>query len=69
MGYKIVSEYERAVIFRLGRLKSNRAMGPGLFWTLPCTDEFTKIDMRTISFDVPPQEILTKVKINTGVPH
>ena len=37
-------------------------MGPGLFWTLPCTDEFTKVDMRTISFDVPPQEILTKVK-------
>jgi len=67
MGYKIVSEYERAVIFRLGRLKSNRAMGPGLFWTLPCTDDFTKIDMRTISFDVPPQEILTKDSVTIAV--
>ena len=58
---KIVQEYERAVIFRLGRLKSQQAVGPGLFWTLPCTDEYVKVDMRTISFDVPPQEILTKV--------
>jgi len=66
-GYKIVAEYERAVIFRLGRLKSHRAMGPGLFWTLPCTDEFTKIDMRTISFDVPPQEILTKDSVTIAV--
>jgi len=66
-GMKIVQEYERAVIFRLGRLKSQQAVGPGLFWTLPCTDEYVKVDMRTISFDVPPQEILTKDSVTIAV--
>ncbi|XP_078512335.1 stomatin-like isoform X5 [Lissotriton helveticus] len=53
---KIVQEYERAVIFRLGRVNRSGAKGPGLFWILPCTDHFCRIDLRTISFSVPPQE-------------
>jgi len=57
--FKVVSEYERAVIFRLGQLRGG-PKGPGLFFIIPCTDEYRQIDMRTKSFDVPPQEILTK---------
>ena len=53
-----MSEYERAVIFRLGRMLG--AKGPGLFFILPCMDDVQKVDLRTISFDIPPQEILTK---------
>ena len=56
-------EYERAVIFRLGRLLSGGAKGPGIFFIVPCTDTYRKCDLRTISFDVPPQEILTKVRL------
>ena len=57
--FHIVQEYERAVIFRLGKVKG-KDVGPGIFLTIPCTDEFKLVDMRTIIFDVPPQEILTK---------
>lgn len=56
---QVVQEYERAVIFRLGRLRSGGARGPGLFFVLPCLDSYTKVDLRTISFDVPPQEVRT----------
>ncbi|CAK8680239.1 unnamed protein product [Clavelina lepadiformis] len=56
---KVVQEYERAVIFRLGRLLGG-AKGPGIFFIIPCTDEYRKVDLRTRTFDVPPQEILTK---------
>ena len=54
---KVVKEYERAVIFRLGRLLSGGARGPGIFFILPCVDNYTKVDMRVITFDVPPQEV------------
>ena len=54
---KVVQEYERAVIFRLGRLLSGGARGPGIFFILPCVDNYTKVDMRVITFDVPPQEV------------
>ncbi|KAF6034619.1 STOM [Bugula neritina] len=64
---KVVQEYERAVIFRLGRLCKGGAKGPGLFFILPCMDNYIKIDMRTISFDVPPQEILTKDSVTVAV--
>ncbi|KAG7317561.1 hypothetical protein KOW79_018596 [Hemibagrus wyckioides] len=53
---KIVKEYERAVIFRLGRLLGG-AKGPGIFWILPCVDTFRKVDLRTVSFNIPPQEL------------
>ncbi|CAG2224285.1 STOM [Mytilus edulis] len=67
MTIKIVTEYERAVIFRLGRVLPGGAKGPGMFFILPCLDEFKKIDLRTVSYDVPPQEILTKDSVTVAV--
>ena len=64
---KIVAEYQRAVIFRLGRMLSGGAKGPGLFFILPCSDNMVTIDLRTITFDVPPQEILTKDSVTITV--
>jgi hypothetical protein len=49
---KIVKEYERAVIFRLGRILSGGAKGPGLFFILPCVDNIVNLDLRTVTFDV-----------------
>ena len=54
---QIVQEYERAVIFRLGRLVAGGARGPGIFFIVPCIDTYRKCDLRTVSFDVPPQEV------------
>merc|ERR1719370_2844939 len=62
-----VQEYERAVIFRLGRIKKGGAVGPGLFFIIPCMDSIVVTDLRTISFDVPPQEILTKDSVTVAV--
>uniref|UniRef100_A0A672ZLP3 Stomatin like 3 n=1 Tax=Sphaeramia orbicularis TaxID=375764 RepID=A0A672ZLP3_9TELE len=67
MCLKIVNEYERAVIFRLGRILDRKPKGPGLFFVLPCTDAFVKVDLRTVSFDIPPQEILTKDSVTVAV--
>ncbi|XP_035628130.1 stomatin-like isoform X2 [Oncorhynchus keta] len=67
MCIKIVKEYERAIIFRLGRILRGRAKGPGLFFILPCTDNFINVDMRTITFDIPPQEVLTKDSVTVSV--
>lgn len=64
---KIVKEYERVIIFRLGRILQGGAKGPGLFFILPCTDTIIKVDMRTISFDIPPQEVLTKDSVTISV--
>ncbi|CAM4811294.1 unnamed protein product [Rotaria magnacalcarata] len=64
---KIVQEYERAVIFRLGRLTTSSARGPGMCFTLPCVDTLHLIDMRTVSFDVPPQEVLTRDSVTVAV--
>merc|ERR1712228_980532 len=64
---KQVQEYERAVIFRLGRVKKGGAVGPGLFFIIPCMDQIVVTDLRTISFDVPPQEILTKDSVTVAV--
>ncbi|XP_069120748.1 band 7 protein AGAP004871-like isoform X5 [Argopecten irradians] len=64
---KVVQEYERAVIFRLGRLVKGGAKGPGLFFIMPCIDSYTKVDIRTVSFDVPPQEVLTKDSVTVAV--
>ncbi|XP_026473426.1 band 7 protein AGAP004871-like isoform X1 [Ctenocephalides felis] len=65
--FKVVQEYERAVIFRLGRLRSGEARGPGIFFVLPCIDEYCKVDLRTVSFDVPPQEVLSKDSVTVSV--
>ena len=50
-------EYERAVIFRLGRLLIGGARGPGVFFILPCVDTYEKVDMRTHTYEIPPQEV------------
>ena len=52
-----LQEYERAVIFRLGRLLPGGAKGPGIFFVLPCIESYQKVDLRTITLGVPPQEV------------
>ena len=58
---KIVREYERAVIFRLGRLVGTR--GPGLFLLIPMIEKMVKLDLRIITLDVPAQEVITRDNI------
>lgn len=65
--FKVVQEYERAVMFRLGRILPGGARGPGMFFIVPCIDSYTKIDLRTVTFDVPPQEILTRDSVTVAV--
>lgn len=66
---RIVKEYERGVIFRLGRLIG--AKGPGLFFLIPILDKMVKVDLRTVTHDVPAQEIISRdnvpVKVNAVV--
>jgi regulator of protease activity HflC (stomatin/prohibitin superfamily) len=66
---KIVQEYERGVIFRLGRLVG--AKGPGLFFIIPIVDRMLKVDLRVVTLDVPSQEVITRdnvtVKVNAVV--
>jgi regulator of protease activity HflC (stomatin/prohibitin superfamily) len=66
---KIVQEYERGVIFRLGRLIG--AKGPGLFLIIPFVDRMVRVDLRVVTLDVPPQDVITKdnvtVKVNAVV--
>jgi len=64
---KVVQEYERSVIFRLGRLLSGGARGPGVFFIIPCVDTYEKIDMRSRKYEIPPQEILTKDSVTVFV--
>ena len=63
---KVVQEYERAVIFRLGRLLSGGARGPGVFFVIPCVDVYEKVDLRTNTYEIPPQEV-RKCKIRKGM--
>jgi erythrocyte band 7 integral membrane protein len=67
MVVKQVQEYERAIIFRLGRIKKGGAVGPGLFFIIPCIDNIRVVDLRVMSFDVPKQEILTKDSVTVAV--
>jgi regulator of protease activity HflC (stomatin/prohibitin superfamily) len=62
---KIVPEYERGVIFRLGRVQS--AAGPGLFFIIPIIDQMTRVDMRTVTMDVPTQEAITRDNVTVKV--
>src|SRR3990172_4932185 len=62
---RIVSEYERGVIFRLGRLQGAR--GPGLFIILPIVERMVKVDLRTVTMDVPSQEAITKDNVTVRV--
>ena len=63
---KIVKEYERGVIFRLGRVQGG-AKGPGLFILFPFVDRMIKIDLRTVTMEVPPQEIITRDNVPARV--
>ncbi len=65
MAVKIVTEYERGVIFRLGRLVGQR--GPGLFLIIPFVDRMVKVDLRVITMDVPSQEVITKDNVTVRV--
>jgi len=60
-----LSEYERAVIFRLGRIRE--AKGPGLIIIIPGIDRMVRVDMRTITMDVPPQDVITKDNVSIKV--
>src|SRR5512139_519451 len=64
-GIRIVREYERGVIFRLGRLVG--AKGPGLFYMIPFIDRMIKIDLRVVTMDVQKQELMTKDNVPTTV--
>ncbi|XP_044883516.1 podocin isoform X2 [Mauremys mutica] len=57
---KIVREYERAIVFRLGRLLPGRPRGPGLFFFLPCLDTYHKVDRRLKTLEIPFHEVVTK---------
>jgi regulator of protease activity HflC (stomatin/prohibitin superfamily) len=65
MSVKIVTEYERGVIFRLGRLVG--AKGPGLFLIIPFVDRMVKVDLRVVTMDVPSQEVITKDNVTVRV--
>ncbi len=66
---KILNEYERGVIFRLGRIINVK--GPGLIILIPIVDRMVRVDMRTITMDVPPQDVITRdnvsIKVNAVV--
>ena len=62
---RILNEYQRGVIFRLGRVI--KAKGPGLIILIPVIDKMKKIDLRTVTLDVPPQDIITKDNVSVKV--
>ncbi len=62
---KIVQEYERGVIFRLGRLVGAR--GPGLFFIIPIVDRMVKVDLRVVTLEIPSQEAITKDNVTVKV--
>lgn len=62
---RVLNEYERAVIFRLGRIIEQK--GPGLIILIPIVDRMVKVDMRTIAMDVPPQDVITRDNVSIKV--
>jgi regulator of protease activity HflC (stomatin/prohibitin superfamily) len=62
---KIVPEYERGVVFRLGRVQA--AQGPGIFFIIPIIDQMIRVDMRTVTMDVPTQEAITRDNVTVRV--
>src|SRR5512134_4195497 len=67
---RILPEYERGVVFRLGRLRDSD-YGPGLFFLIPIVDRMQRVSLRTVVHDVPPQDVITRdnvsVKVNAVV--
>jgi regulator of protease activity HflC (stomatin/prohibitin superfamily) len=65
MSVRIVPEYERGVIFRLGRIIG--AKGPGLFFLIPVVDRMVRVSLRTTTMDIPPQDVITKDNVTVKV--
>ena len=63
---KVAREYERGIVFRLGRLMSE-PKGPGLFILIPIVDRMVRVDLRTITLNIPPQEVITKDNVPVRV--
>jgi regulator of protease activity HflC (stomatin/prohibitin superfamily) len=63
---RVAREYERGVIFRLGRLKSP-PKGPGLFLLIPIIDKMVRVDLRTVTLNIPPQEVITRDNVPASV--
>jgi regulator of protease activity HflC (stomatin/prohibitin superfamily) len=64
-GIKILKEYERAVIFRLGRLV--KARGPGITYIIPFVEKMMRVELRTVTMDVPPQDVITRDNVSIKV--
>ena len=64
-GLKVLKEYERGVIFRLGRLVASR--GPGIVYVIPVIEKMQRIELRTITMDVPPQDVITRDNVSVKV--
>lgn len=64
-GIKILREFERGVIFRLGRLVAAR--GPGLIYVIPGIEKMLRVDLRTVTMDVPPQDVITRDNVSVKV--
>ena len=64
-GIKILKEYERAVIFRLGRLV--QARGPGITYVIPFVEKMMRVELRTVTMDVPPQDVITRDNVSIRV--
>ena len=64
-GVKIIKEYERAVIFRLGRMVDPR--GPGIIYVIPLIERMLRVDLRTVTMDVPPQDVITRDNVSVKV--
>src|SRR4030042_4367917 len=62
---RVLREYERGVIFRLGRYVA--AKGPGLFLLIPIVDRMVKVSLRLVTFDVPPQDVITRQNVSIKV--
>ncbi len=62
---RVLREYERGVIFRLGRLIAQK--GPGLILLIPLVDRMVKVDLRTVTLNIPPQEVITRDNVPAGV--
>jgi len=62
---RIVKEYERGVIFRLGRVMG--AKGPGLFFIIPIIDRMVKVNLQTVTMDIPPQDVITRDNVTVRV--
>ena len=64
-GVKILKEYERAVVFRLGRMVGAR--GPGITYIIPGIEKMVKMDLRTVTMDIPPQDVITRDNVSVKV--